>query len=445
MSASTDPLSAWRIFLQDFPMPSFVVDALIDYSDEARSALCQRQTLSDTQIERLWRTKKKDVATASALASRPLRGAVRTHVIAKERRVRVLGGFLAHNTLSFDEASLLLSWPKVYRMALAVSQACVDSRLQEIVRPLLRDSDLLRWLVHNAETIEAADVTDILSSFDTHVSRRFSWREVAHHLRAVIECWPECVSAVLHKLTPESVIGNGARVVLSSLAGSRHLNREADQEILVDLAWDQPYTMLAFVNNPRVGQEILDVVLSKKVTADVRLAVDWRRVRRDWSITDAFEQVSSSRDIQWILRRSSGPGKPTRLEDLLALLSNPNLSNEEIATIGNILISHDHLLSAKQLDNVTRRCADGVLMQKDTLEGASCAHREEYQRGAGAAAFIHSVCECGTEHDESMFRELIGTDQATWVTLVRLLEDPARNRLALRDLVAVATKVAQSQ
>lgn len=137
--------------------------------------------------------------------------------------------------------------------------------------------------------------------------------------------------------------------VRTAAAGCRHLTAVRDQLACVDLTdvepghiqptkWivDRGYSMMALANNPVVGNEVVRRVaeqLEQHPDYDFQHSAERRLARHPEPVTALFEEETDKSKIGWLLTRSlPSDNKPEgRYFDLLAVLSNSNLSEGEVA------------------------------------------------------------------------------------------------------------------
>ena len=318
-----------------------------------RSDLCTNARLDDAAWTALWSTQQKGTEDAIALAGRALRSPQQALVLAKKRPAGVLKAFVAHNTpTTQDEVAAVLAVSSAQAVLLDLLERLTDSGagadLCCTVGSQLTGSARFFWAATAPiEQISDEDVLDMINTMATWWGASKSYGRRAAALRQLFDARPALIDACVHADADESVI--------TTLSGCRHLASHDVQARILGLdpvalestsgqLAGTTYAHLALANNPRCHQDILTVLATRTTDPAVRESVVRRREAGRPTVESAFEDVTDTMVLAWLIKRSSpfydsysGDMKPGKPWELAALAANPHLSREQAEQVATNL------------------------------------------------------------------------------------------------------------
>lgn len=310
---------------------------------ELAERLAGNPHLSDEAFALVYPNAKVPVAIAKELVTRSvLSDGQFAHVLAVEKRSSVLAALVERVPVTPERLDALL-------VASAFTTAVADR-----IVAMYSERLSLEWLASAADRVEgmarlAQWWRDPSSATDDHIGEKLrtypQWAgkvtgETGHFVTWLLATRPGAIHGAARSEEPR---------VRTWAAGCRHLTAVDDQLAVADLigidpdvrqptAWvdEHAWTLMALVNNPVVGNDIVHLgakVLAAASEPNHRFDPQRRLGAHPVPIATAYEAIDDTVLLSWALNRSlpnaryNNAGRPW---DLPALLSNPNLTTRDL-------------------------------------------------------------------------------------------------------------------
>ena len=382
----------------------------------------------------LWGTTRPEADVAQGLVGRTLDAAQRNVVITKENRVGVLRIFVAHNELTLEEQKLLSG--KANAAAALLEQPWLEQSLRKPLAKKVGGLALLREIALSPAGVFSDDeLVELVGTYPTWASSSSDLRRGAkdrnRFLRILFGRRPALIGPVLDAVigtgsTPNRTLGRHEQDILTSIAGSAHLDGDAAARIagmddgnstLTRADLDAlHYCLLALVNNPRCPRDVVEAVgnaatAQRSNGAYVYQDVVRRRNERP-EITGSFTEITDTETLGWLVRRSlpyhgQESSRPARPVELIELAKNPNLTPEQLDSLrGAIEREVEGELIAQDVELL------GVLWPEG---GQPSAETTPTRHHPGTPPQVQEAFTLGVER--------LGNDPVRWETLIGLLDD----------------------
>lgn len=308
---------------------------------ELQGQLAQNVNLPSPVWRQLW-GKRPELNRAIDLVSRQLPRPDRDVVLSGETRSRVLCALIEHNVLSLDEQEDLLRTAPDAALSCLLEQSWVDPSLRVRLARHVGGLSLLSEIAYDTSGAFTDDeVSSLLDTFDTWVPEgRF--RERSHLLKVLLFLRPSLVATAARSSVDSLVTAAAGSLNLSAdlarvIAGLDPASTLGDKDLV-----DRRFALLALVNNPVVGLDVVSEVVARceKVAGLEQVVSSYDRRKTRPGLTVSYTEVSDPEQITWLVRRSlPSEYHPARSMELILLAQNPHLDDASRVSVESAAIT----------------------------------------------------------------------------------------------------------
>lgn len=329
-------LSIWSLpyHLYALPLTDTVFDAVV--TEDRKEALRFNKFLTPHQWDVLWE-KRLPVRHARYLLGRPLGAAQLARVLEDERRGSVLEVQFAYPQLTSTQQADIIEHATGTMWARTVAQLPhLDRSHLDTLAERFRGADRIEWICAHPE-VSDDEALDALVYFATPSTKHMYWDawRLTNLCTQLIHLRPGLVTRLLS-------LDHVPYVVISALAGTRHLRDRTQQEQMLAVVNSDNaghIAKYAYVANPVVPIELARAVVFPDAPGFVHPSEQRFAKRGDTHISSPFESVADLNQIEWIIRRATPNDRYQRpkVVDIVALSRNPHLRRPQALRIHRLL------------------------------------------------------------------------------------------------------------